>query len=192
VRDHRAIVGVDLDGVLGDQVSGVLERENARLGLHLTCGQIQSWDLPFGDTTMVRAIRSAMLDPGYVLQIPVHSGARDMLEQLKARYVVKILTVRPVQALALTKTWLNNNGLVHDELVLAEQALKSRHGADALVDDYVENVAEFLNSSAGTAILIDRPWNQDVEGLDQWLGSGRVRRLSRLCDVAPYLLEVLG
>jgi hypothetical protein len=77
----QKVVGVDLDGVLGNQVA--LERENARLGLSLTYEQIVHWDLPFGDTSFVRAIRSAMEDRNYVLGMPVHEGACEMLAELK-------------------------------------------------------------------------------------------------------------
>jgi 5'(3')-deoxyribonucleotidase len=90
---QKKVVAADLDGVLGDQVTGVLDRENTRLGLALTYQQIVHWYLPFGDTSFVQAIRSAMEDPDYILGMPVHEGAREMLRRLGERYTVMILTV---------------------------------------------------------------------------------------------------
>jgi hypothetical protein len=75
--------------------------------------------------------------------------------------------------------------------VPAQEALKSKHGADALVDDYPGNIAEFLSRSTGVAVLVDQPWNQSAEDPAPWLGQ-RLDRLSRLCDVPPRLREVLG
>jgi 5'(3')-deoxyribonucleotidase len=192
MRSRRPVVGVDLDGVLGNQVSGVLERENARLGLNLTYEQVIHWDLPFGDTSFRPAISRAMEDPSYVLQMPVHDGAPEMLVQLKERFLVKIVTVRPVEAITWTKDWLAANALAYDELVPAKEALKSRHGADALVDDYAGNIAEFLGHSDGIAILVDQPWNQNADELAPWLDGVRLRRLASLGDVAAHLDAAIG
>ena len=189
---RSAVVGVDLDGVLGNQVDGVLSRENARLGTTVTYEQVVHWDLPLGDTSFVPAIGAAMRDPGYVLEMPVHEGAREMLAELRERYVVKILTVRPPEVIALTEEWLATNALVYDDLVPAKEALKSSHGADALIDDYAGNIAEFLMQSDGIAVLVAQPWNQDVDALMPWLGGPRLTRLSRLSDVAAYLHEALA
>lgn len=184
---RQKIVGVDLDGVLGNQVIGVLERENKRLGLALTYEQVIHWDFKFGDTSFVPAIRTALEDPQYILQMPVHEGASQMLRELSEAYVVRILTVRPADVLGLTESWLATNQLAYDDLVPAEEALKSRHGADALIDDYAGNIAEFLSESRGIAILVDQPWNQSVAELAPWLDSRRLHRVSTLRDVAPRL-----
>jgi hypothetical protein len=104
---------------------------------------------------------------------------------------VKILTVRPASVIDLTKKWLATNALVYDELVPAKPALKSRHGADALIDDYPGNIAEFLARSGGVAILVDQPWNQSVEDLTRWLQGPRLHRLLSLGDVAQQLHEAL-
>lgn len=82
--------------------------------------------------------------------------------------------------------------LAYDELVLAREALKSRHGADALVDDYAGNIAEFLGHSEGIAILVDQPWNQNVDELAPWLNGLRLRRLASLGDVAAHLEAAIG
>lgn len=187
----RPIVGVDIDGVLGNQVHGVLQRIKERLGIDLDYEHVVHWDLPLGDTSFVPEIADAMNDPQYILDMPVHDGAPEMLAALRERYSVKVITVRPADAMALTEQWLAKNTLPYDELVPAVEALKSRHGADALVDDYPQNLAEFLEQTAGIGILVDQPWNQDVAALTTWLDGSRLIRVSKLLDIPAWLEKTL-
>jgi 5'(3')-deoxyribonucleotidase len=191
VLHERRVVGVDIDGVLGNQVHGVLERVNARLSRDFRYEHVVHWDVPFGvSTSFVPEVKAAMGDPRYVLEMPVHEGAAKLLEALRDRYVVKIITVRPVEVIPLTERWLRDNGLAYDELVFAEEALKSRHGADVLIDDYPKNLVEFLDSGSGFGLLVDQPWNQEVFALGTWLESPRLGRVTRLADVLLWLESV--
>lgn len=191
MKRQRAIVGVDLDGVLGNQVAGVLRRVKQRLGIDLDYEHVVHWDLPLGDTSFVPEIASAMKDPDYIRDMPVHDGAREMLAALHERYSVKVITVRPRESIHLTTQWLATNALLYDELVPAKEALKSRHGADALIDDYPRNLAEFLGRPTGVGVLVDQPWNQDVTDLRPWLEGTRLIRVSNLLDIPRWLQERL-
>lgn len=97
-----------------------------------------------------------------------------MLGELRKRYHVKLLTVRPLEAIPPTMRWLAANELAFDELARAEEARKSLHEVDALVDDYIGNLAEFLKNSLGAGILVDQPWNQDTSDLDHWKNDPRL------------------
>jgi 5'(3')-deoxyribonucleotidase len=189
--EGRPIVGVDIDGVLGNQVDGVLQRVNARLGVALEYEHIVHWDMPLGDTSFKPEIADAMRDPEYILGMPVHDEAPEMLAMLRQSYVIKLITVRPRETLPLTRRWLDENGLVYNELVSAKEALKSAHAADALIDDYPGNLAEFLDRTDGVGILIDQPWNQDVAVLRPWLSGPRLCRITRLLDVPERLANLL-
>jgi 5'(3')-deoxyribonucleotidase len=186
----RPVVGVDIDGVLGNQVSGVLERVNSRLGLSLDYGDVVHWDVPLGDTSFVPEIARAMTDPPYILEMPVHDGAEAMLDELSKTYYVKLLTVRPAEAIQSTMQWLGDRGLVFDELAQAEEARKSLHEVDVLIDDYVGNLAEFLENAPGAGILVDQPWNQDTSDLDPWKNDPRLMHIERLSDVPGLLHKV--
>lgn len=183
----RPIVGVDIDGVLGNQVHGVLQRVKERLGVDLDYAQVVHWDLPLGVTSFVPEIADAMKDPRYVLDMPVHDGAREMLKALSERYSVKLITVRPADSMGLTEQWLARNMLIYEELVPAGEALKSRHAVDALIDDYPQNLVEFLERTAGVGVLIDRPWNRAGDDLAVWLDGPRLTRVSNLLDVPTWL-----
>jgi hypothetical protein len=74
-------------------------------------------------------------------------------------------------------------------VVLAKETLKSRHGADVLVDDYTGNIREFLSNSNGTAILVAQPWNQTLEGLWPWLGTSRLAVSETLEDAGRAISD---
>lgn len=182
--DPRPVVGVDIDGVLGDQVSGVLTRVAEELGIHLRYEDIVHWNLPIGsDTSFVPEIENAMLDPAYVLGMGVHSGAPEMLRSLRAKYEVHVLTVRPEATRSDTIGWLKQSGLEYDEFALSKEALKSAHGTDVLVDDYDQNLIEFLTNSDGSGVLVDQPWNQSEDGLQTFFSDGRLVRVTQLSEV---------
>jgi 5'(3')-deoxyribonucleotidase len=187
----RPVVGVDIDGVLGNQVYGVLDRINTRLGLSLNYEDVVHWDVPLGDTSFVPEIARAMMDPTFVLNMPVHEGAKDMLLQLREHYYVRIITVRPPETMVLTMRWLTSNALPYDDLVPAREARKSLHEVDVLIDDYVGNLAEFLRNAPGVGILVDQPWNQDTGDLEAWQDDPRLVRIEGLVDVPPLLHEML-
>jgi 5'(3')-deoxyribonucleotidase len=181
---YRTLIGVDLDGVLGDQVSPILTQVSARGETLVTYDQVESWRHPVGSsdisTLIVAAQRS---EPTYISDMPLHLGAREMLSALRELGEVAIVTARPPEIESQTVSWLRRNDLPYDRFYIAEEAGKSVHGCDVLVDDYSGNIEEFLASTNGYAVLVDQPWNRTERVA--LLASGR-------CDVAFDLQSVPG
>jgi uncharacterized HAD superfamily protein len=134
-------LGVDLDGVLANQVVGILPRIEASYGVVLTYEDVIDWRLPIsgvGSSTDIAAeIVAAQTDREYVLTMPVHHGAQQMLEELGRAFRIVVLTARSGDALEWSVEWLRLNHLPFDDLAGSEEAKKSLHGVDALVDDYL-------------------------------------------------------
>lgn len=189
----RPTVGVDIDGVLGNQVQGVLDRVNSRYGLTFTYEDVVEWNIQLGPTSFKAEIEQAMKDSSYVLDMLVHEGAAKMLAVLSDHWTVKILTVRPAEAMQWTREWLDKNDLLSDELLQAEEELKGGHGTDALIDDYPPNLAEFLDGNPdGHGILVDQPWNRSgdiLKPLERWHGNPRLIRVSGLLDIPTVLAQ---
>lgn len=183
----KPIIGVDIDGVIADQVSGVLERANAAYNLSVSYDDVTNWDVVLGPSSFVPEIRKAMMSPEYVLGMRVHDGADQMLAELRKDFAVHLLTVRPSEVAERTKEWLVKNSLPFDELIIAKEALKGEHGTQALVDDFPGNVAQFIDTTDGPAVLVDQPWNRQTPELDEAFASGRVTRVARLRAVPDVL-----
>jgi uncharacterized HAD superfamily protein len=191
----RRSVGVDLDGVLANQVIGVLPRVKATFGVVLTYDEIVDWQLPIEgnglSSDIAKEIVAAQADRAYVLTMPVHEGAREMLDELGRKFRIIVLTARSGDALDWSVEWLRLNDLPFDDLAGSKEAMKSEHGVDALVDDYLGNVEEFLKNTTGPAVLVDQPWNQlNRDELSEYAAANRLATVSRLSDVPSSLAQV--
>jgi uncharacterized HAD superfamily protein len=189
-------LGVDLDGVLANQVVGVLPRIEASFGVVLTYEDVIDWRLPISgagaSTDIAAEIVTAQADRNYVLTMPVHHGARQMLNELRRDFRIVVLTARSGDALEWSVEWLRLNELPFDDLAGSEEAKKSLHGVDALVDDYLGNVEEFLTNTSGPAVLVDQPWNRvGREALSDYVSAKRLATVTRLSDVPAALGDLV-
>jgi uncharacterized HAD superfamily protein len=188
-------IGIDLDGVLANQVVGVLSRIQAQYGIVLRYEDITHWRLPIEApdvaTDIASEIVAAQTDRDYVLSMPVHPGAHEMLEVLRHDFRIIVLTARAGEALEWSAEWLRINSLHFDSIAGSEEAKKSLHGVDALVDDYLGNVEEFLANTAGPAVLVDQPWNRLERRALEGFGE-RVVAVSTLAEVPDAVAALLG
>jgi 5'(3')-deoxyribonucleotidase len=196
MNDRFRSIGVDLDGVLANQVVGVFPRIKANYGVVLRYEDIVQWQLPINGaglpTDIAKEIAAAQADPEYVLTMPVHHGARQMLEELRRDFRVVVLTARSGEALKWSVKWLELNGLPFDDLAGSAEAKKSLHGVDALVDDYLRNVEEFLTNATGPAVLVDQPWNRiERDALASYVSAKRLAVVTTLTEV-PVVLGQLA
>lgn len=187
------VIGVDIDGVLADQIDGIIPRIKERLGLDLRYEDIVEFRLALGSSDLSREIVTAMNDREYLQHMPLHEGAHDFLAGLQAAGLrVKVLTARPAGTERLTRHWLEHNALPYDELTHLEEGLKSVGGADILVDDYAGNVAEFLRETSGHAVLLRHPWNEHAPELASWEQSGRLHRAEDLKAATSRIREIVA
>lgn len=189
------VVAIDIDGVLADQIDGLLPRIRRRLGIELSYTDITEWRLPLGETTdIAEEINVALEDDHYILSMPVHSGARELVDELYPNTTIDLLTARPARTRVATAQWLSNHGFTFDKLVNATEERKSLHRPDILVDDYIGNIKDYLTETQGVAILVSRPWNaladRDYQ-LALWVTSGRLYIVSDLQAAKNVLLRLL-
>jgi uncharacterized HAD superfamily protein len=181
-------VGIDVDGVLGDQIAGVLPRIKRRFDLQLGEADITNWRLPIDGSDIAKEIALALKDSSYISDMPVHEGAATMIHAIYDNHSIAVITARPDETTHLTERWLYSNRLWHDELLHSKEATKSEHETHILIDDYLGNVSEYLQNSQGMAILVDRPWNRDRKHVKHWIDEGRLRLVTRLSEV-PGIID---
>jgi uncharacterized HAD superfamily protein len=180
---RRLVVGVDVDGVLADQITGILPRIRERYDLALTRSEITEWNLPIRNSDIGQELERCMAIREFVLGMPVHDGAASMLAFLRETNRVIVVTARKGPALEWTAEWLCRNGLPYDELIGGAEAKKSACAADVLIDDYIGNIVEFLDNTSGCAVLVDQPWNRDRSALLPLAANGRLVFLPHLSDL---------
>jgi 5'(3')-deoxyribonucleotidase len=182
------VIGIDVDGVLANQIAGVLPRIKRRLGIDLAYEDVTHWALPLGDTNIAVEIAAAMEDPTYVMDMPVHADAKQVLDQLHRQHTIRVITARPAVAAEPTKAWLTKNALEVDDVSSAREKEKSLYATDLLVDDYLGNILEFLTSTNGIAVLVDQPWNRDRAELAEYIENGRLEVISGMGEL-PAVVE---
>lgn len=144
-----------------------------------------------GASTLARELQKALTRPGYIESMPVHSGAGRFLDELRKKHTVVVISSRPPEALSATESWLMANRLRFDELHVGVETGKTSHALDALVDDYVSNLEQFLLHTSGVGILRSHPWNQNLTPLRRYLGERRLAVCRRLADVVPAIDELM-
>jgi uncharacterized HAD superfamily protein len=180
----RLNVGIDVDGVLADQITDVLPLVKARHNVTLGYADITDWQLPIKDSDIKREILRAQESREYVLGMRVHEGAKRTLAFLHKNHRLIIITARQGEAGAKwTTEWLQQHNLPYDEVIAGSEAKKSEHRTDVLVDDFIGNIDEFLTNTLGVAVLVDQPWNQERTNLERFINEGRLFVISTLFEL---------
>ncbi len=151
-------VGIDVDGVLAEQVTPILDRLRAQgKARGLTKDNITDWNFKIDDTDIAKEIEAALLDPQYVLEMPVQPGSTNVMQEMYERYHVVIATSRPVETQQATIEWVKKSFRFH-EFANTRQVGKANLGLNLLIDDNIDNAKSFALGK-GTAILFSQPWN---------------------------------
>jgi 5'(3')-deoxyribonucleotidase len=161
----RLKIGVDIDGVLANQITGLLPAINAKYKLDIKYGDIKDWRQPISETSIDKLIINAQAnDIRYVLGMPTTRNAKRMFRKLMSIRgdTISVVTARSENCREITEQWLLNNGLVPDDYISSSEARKGEHGLDILIDDYTGNIKQFLEKQNTFAILYKQPWNANI------------------------------
>jgi len=170
------LIAVDLDGVLGDQVSHVLSRFGLEAGMAVNPDEITTWNSPVGNEPFDKLIERYLADPKFVRTMPTVTGAEEGMRQLSRYGELVVLTTRPRSTARETRRWVHLHFGNDVRIEIAPIGGKSAFPASILIDDNLENVADFIRSRpARVAILFSRPWNEDRESASSLLLSGRLQ-----------------
>jgi len=183
------VVGVDVDGVLAEQVPPVLQKLQSKgIGIGLTKDDIIDWNYRIDDKLDISdAIEEDLLDPNFTREMPVVQGSTSVMKTLHGKYHIVIATSRPLKTQKETIEWLKKNFKFH-EFVSTREIGKGNIELDVLIDDNLGNVKDFATRNK-FAILFSQPWNSDVKDQDM-LGLLREKKVVR-CKSWEEVLEAL-
>lgn len=174
----KAVIAVDVDGVLADQVPHVLERAEKEFGVRMVKADVTKWNTMVGNTPFDKLIARYLKDPEWVKAMPVIDGAREGFAALEKFGEVMIATSIPDDAEKPRIEWLEKNFGFTGRLINTMKTGKAGIPAHMLVDDYPPNIAAFISAPSNLpnndpftyspfpryAILLKQPWNvQDAE-----------------------------
>jgi uncharacterized HAD superfamily protein len=184
------LLGVDVDGVLADQVPTALRRLRKQgMARSLTLNDIRSLNQHIRKgLTLAQFIEAQeSKDRTFVEETETVPGSRQSLGELYKQYHIVIASSRPNDARENTEKWLKSQHYMYHEYFNTRQTGKTGIGLDFLIDDNLEYVRQFARQGK-TAILFDRTWNRrrDVE-VRQLIASGRIKVFKAWKDISKFL-----
>ncbi len=191
-RSYR--IAVDVDGVLANQIFGLLPVIEKEYGEKLKYEDIVNWRQPIGNTGIDKIIVNEQKNRRYVLNMPMHEGAKEAIDKLSDKYYIDISTARSNSIDNWTKEWLERNGIKYDKYFHSKE--EEKHNADVnfdiLIDDYIGNIKRYLEKHDGKAILFSQPWNNNRSGLEEYIKSGRLSVVENWKEVVESVDKLLN
>jgi 5'(3')-deoxyribonucleotidase len=172
---------VDIDGVLAEQVTPMLEILNPQLGLNLTKEDITVYDQKVGDIDIGEWLRRKMTDPDWIVELPLIPFAAEGVAVLRNIGKVMIATSRPKLGCWATEEWLTRNQIFVDGLMFTPN--KELLPGDVLIDDSPQNIIMF-GRTEGFGLLFDQPWNRNFDFADPEIK--RVYGWKNIIDLLNY------
>ena len=172
----KKTIGVDVDGVLCNQITNLLPIIKKDYGISLEYSDIKKWDLSIADTNIASIIRHHLANKKYILSLPAISGAVNSIKRLRSKYNIVICTARTKESDFLTKKWLNKNHITYDgyENLQEEGKHLVQNDLSVLIDDYIGNIEGFLKGHTAKVIMFSQPWNSKYDHLDHYIKEGRM------------------
>ncbi len=191
---------VDVDDVLADTAASLIRLVRELFAKDVSYEQCHSFDLgrSFG---LSEAERDRLLDAAHddevIESMAAIEGAAEILGGWAARGErVEIVTGRPPATIPATRRWLEREGMPHAAVASVDKYGRQKHLAQAVpleelatrrfriaVEDSI-TMTQFLVETTDTPVLLlDRPWNRDVRGLDRRVRA-RVERVYSWSEIA--------
>jgi len=158
------LIAVDIDGVLAEQTLPTLARANKEYGLKLQLEDVVSRNIKVGPTTLVALIERNLLDPKWVMAMPVIRGAKMGLKQLRKWGFVIVVSTTPKETQKYREKWIAKNFGFEPLFINTWNTGKADIPVDVLIDDSVKNINDFTSKNRRHyGVLFTRPSNKDAE-----------------------------
>jgi len=194
IGKRKYIIGVDVDGVLSNQIVDIIPIVKNKLGIEISYDDVTDWRLELKNTSIDKLIISEQGKKGYIDTMPTHPNASSVTKILKKKYKIAIATARPSITDKWTKEWLKKNHISYDTYHNLKEGEKhnAEEDFDILIDDYIGNIASFLNSHRDKrAILFSQPWNQDRDTIESYIQERRIEIVNGWVDVPEAIMKLL-
>lgn len=181
-------IGIDVDGVLGNLVGGLIVVANEKLGLSLRLEDYNEWD--FFQTNYD-------VSTGWVLNAMDEAWERELVEliepdsakwihDLKSRgHDITIITRRTYKSHPAVTAWLHKQGIKYTTLIFNGPGTnKLDYPIDVLIDDSPTIAEKAKKHPKKLVYLLNRVWNRHV---DIGVPPFNVQRTNSLEEVLIYL-----
>lgn len=159
-------IGIDVDGVIGDIMSSVIEKSNKHFDINILQEQLVSPDLS-SCTDLSQEQTTDLFTKYHVFQdMELIKGAKVFITKLhRKKYSIYIFTDRfwSNDDWSNTTNWLKMHHIPYKMFTLLKAKHRldfaKIHNLDIIIEDYLETAKE-LASFCKLVILLDAPYNQ--------------------------------
>jgi uncharacterized HAD superfamily protein len=198
----KQTIGVDIDGVLNDIATSFVKLSNENFGTNFTRDDFSE---DFMDVWKVDAVevkrRLDILnkDNRWDKLTPIRHDAHAVLEKLKEKYRLAIVTSRPNYLIDFTKKWIDEkfpnifedfhapgifNPIDENSYKQTKVDICAKAGIDFLIDDQVKHCNAVAPCGTKALLFGDEPWNRSEEITDG------VTRVKNWAEVEKYFAEI--
>jgi len=162
-------LGIDLDGVVANFISGWMLRYNMEFGTNLTEDLVDHWDAA-GDLTHFKDLSdfwdwagASGNGPTVFRNLDSYPGSLSTLDELATCHDIVILSMKPDWAAPDTYAWISDHRLPTREVHLLRD--KWRVECDIYLDDSPLALPDLLKHRPDSIVCrFVRPWNEPIAG----------------------------
>ncbi len=165
-------IGIDVDGVLADLVTPLIQFHNEKYGTELSVEDVKGYDLAeaweVSDAEHRRRIDD-FLQSDRVSNLEPLEDARGVIDILASKHDLYVLTARkPAIAREATERWVNERfpdsfeDVLFSEDSSSKAALCEENDITLLIDDNPDHVRACSEHDV-TGVLFRQPWNEDAD-----------------------------
>lgn len=187
-------IGIDVDEVVCDLLSVVLDSMDSKWGLKSTVDVFSDYNFFANSYTACdktnKDIAEDLIrwvnDADYLYRLsPYPDAANTIKELLSVGHQVHFVTARPTNTLMATKKWFDAHDIPYTSLhVIGHGSSKGVLGRELdlniYIDDHAANIEDVLEHTKAVNFLIDRPYNR-------WYINNKVTRIDKLQDIHKYI-----
>ena len=177
MKPAKPVIAVDIDDVIAENAPSFVAFSNERWGTHLTVDDFQDhwgevWGLEHEET---EKRYHEFHESGRIGTYEVIHGAQAVLQKLKERFTLIILTSRPESESQLTKEWVGTHyrdifdGIIfsgfyergmRDGVKMTKGQLAKDIGANYLIDDQLKHVLAASEHGIRGILFGEYAWNK--------------------------------
>ena len=158
-------LGVDIDGVVFDQILGIASYIKTKYGYTIIPSQITQFDLTKFIPISHKQLYKMFCDRTYTLSLQPIPGARETLQYLSHYFWIELVSSRPNLTYDDTMESLHYHSIPYDMMFLGIND-KPYHAKTNSIEYFIEDrwkTAQNLSKSLTRVFLMDSPWNKNRE-----------------------------
>jgi uncharacterized HAD superfamily protein len=154
-------IGIDIDGVLCDQILYIVKEAKKRYGITIDKNLITRYAIHEFTNLTHEQLMEIFTDSTIIGNVEIINDANIAVNELYKYYEIHLVTARPLDVKEATIQWLSKHNFKYDRLAFTQnkKAYTLQHKLDYFIEDRYKTVLDLSTNCLGI-FLFDYPWNR--------------------------------